>query len=273
MSDNFPELAEADAPPAIAAIYQHIRTQTGVPMVALIYRHLATFDGVLEELWDALGPLLCAGLVQEAAWQIARRTADSLLLTKVEANARGVIGLSGAKLDELHDVLDAYNRANPVNLMCILCILERLRNRALSEPLPPLSSWSPPLAVARLPPMMAPQDMSVSVRQLLNDFGVGKRETLDPIVPSLFRHFAHDANILALLHVLLAERFRDGSIERVMGSLEQAMRLEATHLARYLPPLARIQSEPTLKAIMTQFTSGLIPQMIVVGFALRRAFA
>ena len=42
-----PEVAERDAPPEIAAIYDEMRRFTRLPLVNLIYRHLASMPGAL----------------------------------------------------------------------------------------------------------------------------------------------------------------------------------------------------------------------------------
>jgi hypothetical protein len=73
------ETSEADAP-SQRAIYDEIRELCGVPMVALIFRHLAAHPGVLEEIWEAIGPSFRAGHIQETALQVARSTVPSGLL-------------------------------------------------------------------------------------------------------------------------------------------------------------------------------------------------
>jgi hypothetical protein len=74
------ETSEADAPSQIRAIYDEIRELCGVPMVALIFRHLAAHPGVLEEIWEEIGPSFRAGHIQETALQVARSTVPSGLL-------------------------------------------------------------------------------------------------------------------------------------------------------------------------------------------------
>ena len=128
--DNLPELAEADSPPHIRQIYSEIRKWTGGPIVALIFRNLATTPGVLEEVWDAIGPVFRAGRIQEAAWRVARETAPSGLMPPVEASARVAIGLDGPATDQLRNLFDAYNRANPVNPLSMLSLLERMKSDA-----------------------------------------------------------------------------------------------------------------------------------------------
>jgi hypothetical protein len=62
----FPELSPDAAPPQIRAIYDEICHWAAVPMAALIFRNLATHPGVLEEVWDGMGPLFHSGQIQDA---------------------------------------------------------------------------------------------------------------------------------------------------------------------------------------------------------------
>lgn len=272
MADSFAELSESDAPAHVANIYAQIRELTGVPMVALIFRHLATRDGVLEAVWEALGPVLRAGMVQDTAWALAREHGDAIELNAVRPRARAVVGLEGERLDALRTVLDAYNRANPVNMLCMLSLLQRANTQRAPRPLPAAPPWQPPAAIASLPPMQPVEQMSSEARWLINDLRVGDRSRLDPVVPSLFRHFADDPIVLALMHVLLADHFADGSIERAMHALEHAMRERAVDLAEHLVAVDVLAASDGALDVLSRFTRGLIPQMIVIGFALRRAF-
>ena len=140
--DNLPELAEAVSPPHIRQIYREIRECTGGPIVALIFRNLATTPGVLEEVWNAVGPLFRGGRIQDVAWRVARETALDDLMPPVEAHARAVVGLDDIALARLVNALDAYNRANPVNLLSMLSLLARMKSDAPAEPLI-LAPWTP----------------------------------------------------------------------------------------------------------------------------------
>jgi hypothetical protein len=271
---GFAELAEAAAPEPIAAIYREIRYLSGVPMVALIFRHLATYPGVLEQVWQTLQPLFASGRLQEAAWTTAENHIPADLLPPIEAPARAVIGLDGPALTAVLDTLQAYNRANPVNLMAMLCLLARLEdNRAPAEPLPQ-RVWSPPEAIAGpLPPMTPPAAMTPAVRRLIQDFGFSDRSQPDPVVPSLFRHFTDMPALLAILHVMLVPRFRDDSLARAVTVMHRAMRSEAALLAEQLALLPDLNHYPGVRAAMERFSSSLIPQMIIIGFALHRALS
>lgn len=269
--DNLPELAEADSPPHIRQIYSEIRKWTGGPIVALIFRNLATTPGVLEEVWDAIGPVFRAGRIQEAAWRVARETAPSGMMPPVEASAQVAIGLGGPAIDQLCNLFDAYNRANPVNLLSMLSLLERMKSDA---PASLLSSahWTPPTAIPGGLPMMTPLTaLSPDLRRLINDFGFGDRSHIDPVVPSLYRHLTGWPGYLAVMHVTLVPHFRDGSIARATKHVQQAMKTESEAIAHHLPPLRRLPAAPHVKATLVHFTTTVIPQMIVIGHVLRSA--
>ena len=55
-ADVLPELAEADAPASVIAVYAGLRAGSASPIAALIWRHIATHPGVIEECWASLEP-------------------------------------------------------------------------------------------------------------------------------------------------------------------------------------------------------------------------
>ncbi len=267
----FPELSPDAAPPHIRAIYDEICRWAAVPMAALIFRNLATHPGVLEEVWDGIGPLFRSGQIQDAAWRIARTAVPKDLLPPIEAHARAVMGLSDETLVEVRNTLDAYNRANPVNLLAMLCLLERLKTDAPAQTVP-LGAWTPPAPIPSAIPKMALLDtMSPQIRWLINDLGFGDRSKLAPVVPSLYRHLTNWPGYLAVLHVTLLPRFRDGTIAAATEQLRQAMAREAVPLALSLPPLRRLATIPEVPVTITNFTATVIPQMIVIGTAMRQS--
>ena len=266
-----PELAEADSPADIREIFAEIRQWTGGPIVALIFRNLATTPGMLEEVWGAIGPLFRTGQMQEAAWRVTRETVRADILPPIEAHARAVIGLTDAAHDSLRNLFDAYNRANPVNLLSMLSLLARLRGDRQARPVI-ATGWAPPRAIVGALPSMTPLDiMAPEVRRLINDFGFGDRVKLDPVVPSLYRHLTGWPGYLGVLHVTLVPRFRDGSIVSMTQQLHQSMAKEAESIADFLPPLPHLAAAPHVSETLAQFTTSIIPSMIVVGHALRAA--
>ena len=268
-----PEVREADAPDHIRAIYADIRRWSGVPMVALIFRNLATHPGALEEVWESIGPLFRSGLIQEAAWRIARAATPANLLPPIEVNARAVLGLSGNAFVQVCNTLDAYNRANPVNLLSMLGLIARLGSNAPASP-QPVGSWTPPTAIpGPLPDMTSPDAMTLELRRLINDLGVGDRSTLSPVVPSLYRHLTAWPGYLAALLVTLRPHVHDGSLAHAAQDVQQAMAHEAKSISTYLPPLWRLAANTRATETVTQFSTTTIPLMIVIGRAMREAFA
>jgi hypothetical protein len=268
-----PEMKEAEAPDHIRAIYEDIRRLSAVPMAALIYRNLATHPGVLEEIWAAIGPLFRAGRIQEAAWCIARDAMPADLLPAIRPHARAVLGLTGAALDQVRDTLDAYNRANPVNALAMLTLAARLTRDGAAKPLPE-TLWTPPERIpGPLPDMTPPDAIAVELRLLINDLGPGDRSTLDPIVPSLYRHLVAWPGYLAAHHVTLVPRLRDGSLMRLAQDVLGAMVRDAKSLAEYLPPLPQLAATGQAVQTMAHFSTTTIPLMIVVGKGMRDALA
>ncbi len=266
-----PELSPDVAPPHIRAIYDEICRWAAVPMAALIFRNLATHPGVLEEVWDGIGPLFRSGQIQDAAWRVSQNAAPKNLLPPIEEHARAVIGLTDEALIEVRNTLDAYNRANPVNLLAMLGLLERLNSDAPPQSVP-LGAWTPPAPIPASIPKMAPLDtMSPQIRWLINDLGFGDRSKLAPVVPSLYRHLTNWPGYLAVLHVTLRPRFRDGTIAAATEQLRQAMAREAVPLALSLPPLRRLATISEVPVTITNFTATVIPQMIVIGTAMSQS--
>lgn len=270
---TFPELQPDAAPPHIRAIYDEICHWSAVPMAALIFRNLATHPGVLEEVWEGIAPLMRSGRLQEPAWAIAQSATAQGLLPPIEPNARALMGLTPDALAQIHITLDAYNRANPVNLLTMLGLLERLQMTAAARPMAPVA-WTPPPAIPPGMPKMARLDvMAPHMRRLINDLGVGDRTALDPVVPSLYRHLTDWPAYLACLHVMLVPHFRDGTIARETEAVRLAMASEAAQIAPFLPPMPRLAALTDVTATLLYFTTVVIPQMIVIGGAMRRSLA
>jgi len=60
------EIREAEAPPAIAAIYAALHEGIGIAQVNLIWRHAAALPGVLDWLWAQAAPALASGAAAAA---------------------------------------------------------------------------------------------------------------------------------------------------------------------------------------------------------------
>lgn len=270
---DLPELAEADAPAGIRAIYSGLRDAAATPIAALIWRHIATHPGVLEACWASLAPVVANGRLAQIAWQVARETTPADLLPRIEPRARPLLGISPDDVLTLRALADAYNRANPFNLLAVLTLLARLGDEAASQSdAPPRRMALPPPITRPLPPMTPPSEMSPDVRWLLNDLRFGDTSQLDSVVPSLFRHLMPWPAYLAVLHVSLAPMYRDGRMAEATRRVQQRMALEAGKLAREISPAKLLADNPPLRATMQRFAGGFIPMMIVVGGAMSSQF-
>jgi len=263
-----PELAESAASGETARIYSEMRRLGAVPMVALIFRHLATLPGGLEWTWAAIGPAWRSGRLQEAAWRIARE-AKLEPIAPFPREALAALGVDDAGLDEIRTVARAYNLANPVNLLTVTCLSRVLEGAKASSP-PEARAWQPPPAPGPLVAMTAPAEMSPEVNALLELVAAPGSANGPRVVQSLYRHFGHRPQFLALLVTCLLPRFRDGSIDREVVATRSAMDRAAGAIAPSLsaPPAP----DPGIGAAFERF-GFVIPQMIVAGRQLEEATA
>jgi hypothetical protein len=274
---GLPEQSGAQTPAQIQAIYQGLCLSCGVALPALIFRNLATRPGVLEAFWQCLGPLYRQGLLQQSAWPLARQAGAGDLLPALEARELQAFGLhDGPMLRSTLATLDNYNRANPVNWLALLSLLEASRQ----TPKPGAAragqaaehAWQPPAPPAdELLPLPAADALDARTRWLLNDLREGHRSELDPVVPSLYRHLSACPGLIEWLHLHLAPRFADGRMTAKLQRLRQAMQHEAIAWAERLEPVPEPLLASDVLATLEQFASQIIPPMVLIGTALRRA--
>lgn len=256
-----PELRESEAVGETAATYAEIKRLGGVPMVALIYRHFATLPGALEWFWDAVGPAWRNGMLQEAAWRVAKASplppcvpfdAHELAAAGVDAAARAEIGI----------VLEAYNRANPENMLSMLCVVRLLEGAKTRRPLP-ARDWTPPGIPQPLAPMGDVATMPPEVSAMLDRVATAGDGDGPRVIQSLYRHFLHRPAFLALVVDRIAPRIDDGNVPQAVAALSKAMAREADALVKGMaaPPAPH----PGIAPVATRFSGGVIPQMIVVG--------
>ncbi len=263
-----PEIPEGRAPASTRAIYDELKRLSGVPMAALIYRHLATVPGALEWAWAALRPLFASGRLQEAAWRVASETRYEPLGV-IARDALAVRGVDDKALREIHAVLDAYNRANPVNLLAVTCLSRVIDGSAGTPPKAAAKPWMPPPPVKGLPPMVDIAALRPHVADLLYTLASRGDPQRVRVVPSLYRHFGHRPQFLALLAKLLLAQFRDGSIASAVAALRKAMDAKADELVESIA--APAAPDRNIAATLREFGAATIPEMIVAGAILHAA--
>jgi hypothetical protein len=255
---SLPEIREAEAPPAVAAIYARLRQGVGVAQVNLIWRHAAALPGVLDWLWAQAAPVLESGAASGARDRIASRVA--------------VPDLPGlAAPAEVADLVETYNRGNLTNLAVLTAIRLRLAGTGPAAPGAPAAVGAmlpPPPALPRLPDL--PAAVATQVKALAARHGLS-----DPtVVPSLYLHLSHWPEVMACLPEVLAPVLSAAGVAAGRDAAVAAAEAEAPGLIGTLgtaPPApgALEGFAPTLAL----FTREVIPGMVPVGLALRRALA
>ncbi len=273
MTETLPEVAVTDASPETAAIYERIMETTGVGSPALIYRHFAIYPGLLEWVWDTVGPELESGRAIAHALDAVRRT-SVVALPGVDVKEMRNAGVD----EDDHRVVDAmlatYNRMNPVNLSLITAIrdlIDPAAEPAKASPLP--SSPEAPAAMPqKLPAPVNLNDMPNHVRETVLGLSAAIPSPGTQVIPTLYRHLAIWPNFLTHLAPGLLDAMQRGEVEARMDDLNANMRpliADVTNRARdaSTPPL----DDPA--AMVRTLNSFLytIPQLVVVGTALRAA--
>lgn len=234
----------------------------GLPLVNLVYRHLAA-TGQLEGVWRELRPNLTDPAMETFAAELL--TAAELPVAPLSRATLAAAGVSDGELAGAVATLDAYNHANPRNLVAIRALLEPAR-RTGRKVLPggharPLVLQAPLLPMADLEAVDAP--VLALLEEMAQPFA-GRGEQV--LIPGLFRHFASNPALLALLWTALRPQVEGRGLARCANVIGR----RAGELAAALPSPVQPVAEPETRAALTRFAFTL-PRMIVVGGALRRA--
>jgi hypothetical protein len=253
---SLPELREADAPPAIAATYAALRDLSGVPQVNLIWRHAAALPGVLDWLWAQARPALACGAAAGARDRIAARLTLPAL-PRIDAPP-GVAAL-----------VETYNRGNLTNLALLTAVRRRAEGAAAGQPGAPAPA-APPLPAP--PPLPRLGDLSPGLAGTAMVLAAGHGLSDPAVMPSLYLHLAQWPAVLEALPRILAPLHADGALARMRDAAVRAAESEAPGLIASLgaaPPAPA--ALPAFLATLALFTREVIPGMVPVGLALRRA--
>ncbi|MCA3351078.1 MAG: hypothetical protein INF97_10820 [Roseomonas sp.] len=258
---SLPEIREAEAPPAIAAIYAALNEGIGIAQVNLIWRHAAALPGVLDWLWAQAAPALASGAAAAARDAISA----AIALPSPAASSKPQDHAAIAALAEI------YNRGNLTNLAVLSAIQLRAQGMAAGERLAPAPRGAMLPAPPPLPSLAAlPAAQQAQIRALTAAHGLSDAA----VVPSLYLHLALWPEFLALLPELLAPLQADGGLVRARDAAVAAARRAAPAL---IAALGRAPAPPAaLPAFLTRlevFVREVIPGMVPVGLFLRRALA
>lgn len=245
------EVAEAAAEGSVAEVYADIRRVLGVPLVTLVYRILASRPGRLEAIWAELGPNLASDVVRGGAPALgapADRAVAALRVAPVD----------GVELDReaAAATLRSFGHVNAVTLVGLSALLEGVDGEAAPAPAPPAPETHPdglPMAdLAALP------ESTLRLLERMSEPIAGAGRPL--VIPSLFRHFAHDERALAAIWDALEPFARDPVFDEATAAIRDGARA----LAAELPYAVTRVTDPETRTILERFVR-TIPAMIVTG--------
>ena len=259
---TLPQVPEAHAPPHIAAIYTDIRAVSGIPVVNLIWRHFAALPGVLPWVWAAVAPLV----VSESMDDARERLASAIALPDIEAPGVAAwerAGVNAADLRAIRTLNEAYIRGNLTNILALTSLRLRLEHperaaahlkqtsAAIHVP-PPLSS------LPRIDEIEA--GLAARCRVLAGLHGA------DGVIPSLYLALASWPGVVEALPVWLAPLYDSTALMSARATTCREAQGQAL-----LPPLESVpDGVDRMMPALQLFTSVVIPDLIAVGFALRR---
>lgn len=265
------EVAELGASAATRAIFDQIKTLSGVPMIALIYRHMATRPGMLEWAWQTLEPVMVTGQLQMAAWG-ATKEVELPNILPIPRVARRAVGISEEDESQISNLLAAFNRANSVNSVAIRYLIRQLDAAGASfrTNSGSMSDWHPPLILPDLPPMLSLEEINGPVLELISWLchrGEGRHRR---VWPSLYRYLAAQPAFLAFAGIILTPEFE--RIDQMVNNVRAEMELVANSLPIYpsFYPTEFEYVESDLRLTIEEFSS-LIPEMLLIGLLLEHS--
>ncbi|MGJ3259152.1 MAG: hypothetical protein ACFE0S_06060 [Rhodospirillales bacterium] len=273
MTETLPEVAVNDASPEIAAIYERIMETTGVGSPALIYRHFAVYPGLLEWVWETVGPELESGRAIAHALDAVRRT-DVVPLPPVAADEIRAAGVDAAAHRMVDAMLATYNRMNPVNLSLITAVRDLIDPAAdpvAASSLPEVPD-APAATPRKLPAPVNLDDMPNHVRKTVLALSAAIPSPGTQVIPTLYRHLAIWPDFLTHLAPALLDAMQRGEVEARMDELNTNMKpLIADVIARARSAAAPPLDDPAAMVRTLDAFLYTIPQLVVVGTALRTA--
>lgn len=275
MSDGPVEIPESEATGTVRELYDDMKATMNIGMINLIYRRMATADGLLEWVWDAVRPVLASGDVERAAL-LLESGLDWPSMPEIPAPALPLLGLGSPEIDTLIRVLDDYNRGNSLNLFLLTAFAERLKSGGSWEEVPDATVDVPSAKPQDLPPIVAMSDMSKETASLVRVLSAPIALANKPMIPSLFRHLARWPGYLALVSPHIIHMIGSGKLSTVSSIVRNRAIGFAPDLGKKIrvPVGLKTPGEAIQAYWIDQwqsYTSKPIPEMIVIGYALRHA--
>ena len=275
MSDGPVEIPESEATGTVRELYDDMKATMNIGMINLIYRRMATADGLLEWVWDAVRPVLASGDVERAAL-LLESGLDWPSMPEIPAPALPLLGLGSPEIETLIRVLDDYNRGNSLNLFLLTAFAESLKSGGSWEEVPDATVDVPSAKPQDLPPIVAMSDMSKETASLVRVLSAPISLANKPMIPSLFRHLARWPGYLALVSPHIIHMIGSGKLSTVSSIVRNRAIGFAPDLGKKIrvPVGLKTPGEAIQAYWINQwqsYTSKPIPEMIVIGYALRHA--
>ena len=277
MSDGPVEVSESEATGVIREIYDEIKVTMNIGMINLIYRRMASVDGVLEWFWHAVRPVLVSGEVDRALSSLTSDL-DWRVVPEGSASSLSSLELGDREMEDLVRVVEGYNRGNSLNLLLLTAFAERLRSGGPNAEVTSTAKKNPLVKPLDLPPILAMSDMPQETASLIRALSASIAPVHQPLIPSLFRHLARWPEFLVFVSPYLTHMISSGELSRMSNILQDCAADWASDIGMKIeiPVDATTPDEVVQEFWIDEwqaYTSKPIPEMIIVGHALRSYFA
>ncbi len=273
MTDQTPEITEAEAPRETAALYADIKAAMGVGMVNLIYRHMASMPDCLPWAWAALRPVFASGDFGRAAEAMVAGL-DPPPAPPVPRRALRVVGVDEKSEGTIRRIIGDYNRGNSLNIFAMAALRHWLQAGAPDGAVPAADGETPE-PPPDLPPIIPLDGMAPDLGNLVVELSAPIAPSDHPMIPSLYRHLARWPGFLALIAAPLLQ----ATAGDMVGARAEAARARAEATAPDLAALLSASGAPpptqqhrdSLAATLSAYIPGPIARMVVLGHLLARA--
>lgn len=283
---SIPTVAEKDADPFVAAIFEDIKETLQVPFVNLIWRHLATIPGGLSMTWSLAKPLYFSETLNASARAMRKQASLVDTLTPWPDPVRLALGLTPQDKSEIVLLLEDYGHANSRALLVLSYLHRSIANQSPQDSKAPLNQLSDSMQLEPLAhllphqesqikparPLPAPADLSIAVADLvkiLNTFGAS---IPSPAEPSLYRHLSYWPSFLAAFWLVAEPLEQKGLLVREGIAMQE----RAFSIVNQWKPVAlnhdaiAAESVKQVLASIDHFTHAVISRMIVHGDMMKR---
>ena len=252
--DPVTAISEAEATGRTAEIFADIRDVMQIPLITSIWRTLVAIDDGLETVWLATRPIYETGhpdaALQELK-QVGRFPVPAQLPTQL-MNRTGV-----EDLDEVLNVVEAYNRSNGMNLIALSALVSEPTGEPSDYPqVGPRAPWP----VVR--PLLERHEIDQETWALLEQIKWLGATNDSPSIATLWRHLAHWPHLLDVGVKFYEPLQVNGTINRASERLKEISKQHAIGISHFKPSTDEIP--PEAWAMVLRYTAG-VSRMVTIG--------